>query len=332
IHESQGNHQDDQIALQLYKDAQVVFFRNYNLYPTFNQSFNEFRKNFEHLPEMKEAEVAGKYVLETEHTRAFKEFLAMKIKTLSGKKTTEGQISFLVQDGMIAEKVPQKYEFPMYWGMHASSAIAMGMGSKISFELPMIGNVERPKIARLQAIDATGKVVKESPLSVISPISELAAQAINEHSASIAAKTAARVAAKHIAALAASAATYEAARRQKNGGFIMIAASLGHAAAVAAINKSERADVRFWSILPSSIRMGNLALPKGKYQFRAVFGEPGAMEYQVIELGAHEVTDRSLQFVMNTREDKLPEKKVAGPVINVPAPDRSISSESTPLH
>jgi hypothetical protein len=210
--------------------------------------------------------------------------------------------------------------------MHASSAVAMGMGSKISFELPMIGTVEKPKLARLQAIDSTGKVVKESPLSVISPISELAAQAINEHSASIAARTAARVAAKHIAALAASAATYEAARHQKNGGLVMLAATLGHAAAVAAINKSERADVRFWSILPSSIRMGNLSLPKGKYRFRAVF------EDQVIELGLHEVTERSMRFVMNTREDKLPEKKVAGPVINVPAPDRSISSETTPLH
>jgi hypothetical protein len=342
IHESQGNHQDKQIALQLYKDAQLIFFRNYNLYPTFNRSYESFRQNFSSFPNLPAEEVAGKYVLETEHTQAFKEFLRLKIESLSStnpklkKKETDGSITVLLQDGLIAEKVPQRYEFPMIWGAHASMAFTMGLGSKVEFELPTIRNIEVLKGSRLQAIDqTTGLIVKEAPLSVIAPLSELAQQAINEHSTAIASKTAARVATKHIAALVASAATYEAGR-QRNNMMMMLFASAGHAASVAAINESERADVRFWSTLPSNIRMGSMNLPKGTYIFRAIIGDTGAAEYRVIELGVQEVANESLKFVMNRNEQQKPVDTVAVSTVIEVRPDyssesqinRSISSES----
>lgn len=342
IHEAQDNNQDKQVALQLYKDAQGIFFRNYNLYPTFNRSFESFRQNFTSFSTLPLDEVAGKYVLETEHTQAFKDFLKMKIESLSAidqksrKNKKDGSITVLLQDGLIAEKIPQKFQFPMIWGGHASMAITMGLGSMITFELPSIQNIEILKRSRLQAIDQTGAVVKESPLSVIAPLSELAQQAINEHSTSIASKTAARVATKHIAALVGSAAAYEAGR-QRNNAMLMLFASAGHAASVAAINESERADVRFWSTLPSNIRMGTMNLPKGTYSFRAVIGDPGAAEYRVIELGVQEVSNESLKFVMNRNEQKTPVIKVATSKIFEVIPDytpdsqvdRSISSEPT---
>ena len=334
IHESQGNNQDSQIALQLYKDAKGIFFKNYNLYPTFNSSYESFRKNFTSFPDISMEEVAGKYVLETSHTQAFKDFLNFKIDSLSSKKAkTDGSITVLLQDGLIAEKIPQKYEFPMLWGAHASSAVTMGLGAKITFELPSIPNVEVLKGSRLQAIDQTGAIIKESPLSVIAPLSELAQQAINEHSTSIASKTAARVATKHLAALAGSAAAYEAGR-QRSDMMMMLLASAGHAASVAAINESERADVRFWSTLPSNIRMGSINLPKGTYTLRAVIGDVGAPEYRVIELGVQEITNNTLKFVMNRNEQVIPVTKVASSGIIEVKPDdgstdinRSISSD-----
>lgn len=308
VHESQNNFKDDQIALQLYKDAQAVFFKNYNLFPTFNSSYEAFRKNFSSFPDMAMDEVEGKYVIATQHNNSFKEFLQLKINYLSLRlqrkpSADESTISFLIQDGLIAEKIPQKYEFPMAWGMHQSSALSMGSGAKISFELPAIQGVEKLETSRLQALNKEGVVVAEGPVSVIAPLSDLAQQAINEHSTAIAAKTATRVAAKHITALVASSATYEAGRRNNNSLTMMLALA-GHAAATASINASEKADVRFWSTLPSSIRMAHITLPKGIYHFRAVFG-PVEAPRKIIELGTHDLNTENSKFVMKSKDLKF---------------------------
>ena len=334
VHESLHNPQDDQIALQLYKDAQVVFFRNYNLFPTFNNSFETFRKNFALLPTLPAEEVAGKYVRETEQTRTFKDFLSSKIQNLSKKmanksKASEGSISFLIQDGLIAEKVPQKFEFPMAWGGHQAMAFSMGMGGKISFELPAVQGVQHLETSRLQALNADGSIAKDVALSVIAPLSDLAEQAITEHSAAIAAKTATRVATKHISALIASAATYEAGKRNNNSMTMMLALA-GHAAAVATINNSEKADVRFWSTLPSSIRMGHLNLPTGKYQFRVVYENQ-----RTVDLGSHQVGDNDFKFVMGHKDIQFKKvetelKAVQMAEVKPDSSGRAISSETKP--
>lgn len=317
VHESQGNFNDNQIALQLYKDAQGVFFKNYNLFPTFNASYESFRQNFADLPKLPLKEVEGKYVLATDHSNAFKDFLNHKIQTLTAKlkmgknpKSKDGSISFLIQDGLIAEKAPHKYEIPMAWGAHEAMAFTFGMGQTITFELPTVNGVQHLEASRLQALNKDGVVLHEAPLTVIAPISELAEQAINEHSKAIAAKTAARVAAKHLTALVGSVATYRAGQA-RNDTFTMLLATVGHATAVASINASEKADVRFWSTLPSNIRMGHIIVPKGTYNFRAVFGKPGALEYRVIELGQHEVLQNDEKFVMNSKEPKLAPVEIA---------------------
>ena len=355
IHEAQGSNQDDQIALQLYKDAGDVFFKNYNLFPTFNGSFKSFRENFSNLHKLPLKEVEGKYVLATEHNSAFQEFLTMKILLLTKKikpqdlktqvaklkpseavlqklKTGSGNVTFLVQDGLIVEKIAQKYEFPIQWSAnHASFAFMMGMGSKISFELPAVSSSPSLEQARLQALNIDGTVASEAPLSVIAPLGDLAEQAINEHSSAIAAKTAARVAGKHIAALVATSAAYQM-NKQKNPGIALMVATLGHAAAIAAINESEKADLRFWGTLPSNIRMGNLSLPVGTYKFRAVFGVEGATEYRVIELGEQAVGKGTLKFVMNNKHLKYRARNLANadePKVVVPENAEQLQPKTT---
>jgi hypothetical protein len=99
---------------------------------------------------------------------------------------------------------------------------------------------------------------------------------------------------------------------------MMLLASAGHASAVASINASEKADVRFWSTLPSSIRMGNITLPKGQYQFRAIFGD------QSIDLGTHEVSPESTSFVMNRNDQFLPATNIARAPVQIVAPDSRV--------
>lgn len=325
VHEAQGNNKDDQVALQLYKDAITVFFKFYNMFPSYNTFYANFRKDYELLPKMSKADIEKNYVLETEHTKSFREFLTLKILQLTQKirpsdfkaqvaqlkpseailkmlKNKGGNITFLIQDGLIVEKIPKKYEFPLPMGGAAGLAYAFN-ANKISFELPTVETPPSLEVARLQALDKTGAVVAESPLSVVSPVGELAEQAINEHSTSIAVKTGTRVAAKHIAAIAASQAAYNAAR-SRNDSMAMLVVTAAHAMTIAGINESEKADTRFWSTLPSNIRLGHLPLPEGTYHFRAVYSKEGLADYRIVDLGDQTVTKSSLKFVMENKNLK----------------------------
>ncbi len=319
VHEAQNNSKDDQIALQLYQDARSVFFKNYNLFPSYNDSFKIFRENFANFHKISEKEVSGKYVLATKHSEALSEFLTTKILLLTKKirpqdlknqtaklkpspavlkeiNQVRGQITFLVQEGLITEKSAKKYVFPIDLGPQAGFGAIVGMGNHIEFELPQIEGSPKLSEGKLQALDPSGHVVSESPLSVVAPIAELAEQAINEHSTAIAAKTAARITTKYIALLAASYASYNAASREKNGGIAMLVVMAAHAGGVAAINESEKADVRFWSTLPSNIRMGHLSVPDGIYKFRAVYSDG-----RITELGGQQIVKGQLAFVMNNQ-------------------------------
>lgn len=335
VHEAQGNFKDDQIALQLYKDANDVFFKNYNLFPTFNSAYESFRKNFRDLPKMPLEEVEGKYVLATPHNLAFKEFLTGKILKLTKKvrpqdlkaqitklkpgpellkkiKSKSGTVSFLVQEGLIVEKTAKKYEIPMDWGGQKSMAFQLGAGTHISYELPHIEHIPQVDGATIEALNKEGKVIASAPLSVIAPLGDLAAQAVNEHSAAIAAKTAARVISKHLTALGISWASYEAYKK-KDPKMALFMATLGHAALIASINEGEKADIRFWSTLPSNIRMGELTLPAGTYKFRAIYGTEGLAGYRVKDLGTETVKKNSLKFVMENPHLKRPiERNIAG--------------------
>jgi hypothetical protein len=341
VHEAQGTRTDDQVALQLYTNAMDVFFKNYNLFPSFNFAYEHFRKNYGDLPNLPIEEVKKKYIKETLHAKAIKDFLDLKILLLTKKirphdyksvfsklqptdkvvtlmKQTSANITFLVQDGLIVEKVPRKYTFPMNFGAHATFALSFGVGNAITYELP---TVEAPPIldtASLEAIDQNGKVVAASPLSVIAPVAELAEQAINEHSASIAVKTGTRLAAKHLTAFMTAYAAYTAAQR-RNDTMGMLLATAAHAVAVAGINGSETADVRYWSTLPSDIRMAHLPLAEGKYKFRATFGTEGLPGHRIVDLGEQTVTKSSLKFVLDNKN-----KMYRSAPINLAEADRPI--------
>lgn len=331
IHESQKNNNDDQIALQLYKDANEVLFKYYNLFPTYNNSYQVFTDNFKNLHNLPLKEVEGKYVMATPHSEEFKNFLSLKIlmltkkirprelkeqisklnpsqETLNKLNSTGTPVTFLLQEGLIVEKGVQRYEFPINWGNNRQMAGILALGSVISFELPYIASVPHPGGARVQALDQNGVVVSEAPLSVIAPLGDLAKQAINEHTSAIATKTGVRLAAKHVAALAVTYAAYQA-NRKNNPELAGAIAGLTHSAAVALINESEKADTRFWSTLPANIRMSEMRLNNGTYRFRAVYGQEGSPNYRVVDIGEKTIQNKSLNFVMSGSSIKVPPKR-----------------------
>ena len=328
VHESQQNQNDKQVALQLYQDAREILFKHYNLYPTFNSAYQVFKEQYENLPTMSRANIEKNYVQPTQHNAPLQEFLTFKILSLTKKLRPQdfknqvallkpsaellkkvsypgSQVTFLVQDGLIAEKLAKQYQFPIQLGATAGFAATLGYGGPITYELPYVAPVPTLELATLQALDQKGNVISESSLSVVAPLGEMAEQAVNEHSTAIAAKTGARVAAKHLAALVISYAAYQS-MSQKQPAMAQFTAILGHAAAVAAINESEKADTRFWSTLPSNVRMGSMILPKGTYRFQALINQ------RVIDLGEQTVENNTMKFVMNKKTQTVKARSIAG--------------------
>jgi hypothetical protein len=82
----------------------------------------------------------------------------------------------------------------------------------------------------------------------------------------------------------------------------MLLATAGPAAAVVTIDESEKADVRFWSTLPASIRLAQMTLPSGIYTFRVVLGQSGTEGYKVIDLGEYQIapTKKFLFFTIKS--------------------------------
>ena len=76
---------DNQIAYQLYKDAKEVLFKNYNAYPSLNNKFKEFKKDYQKLPKMDQKVVKEKYVAPTSFARSIEQFLNYKILSLAKK-------------------------------------------------------------------------------------------------------------------------------------------------------------------------------------------------------------------------------------------------------
>jgi hypothetical protein len=302
VHEAQGNRTDDQIALQLYRDAKELLFQNYNALPTFNHAFQEFKDNFELLPQLGRAEVEGRYVRATPHYSAFLAFLESKITAIAGPRNRG--VTILFQEGLIAPKVSKVHEYPIDLAAVAHGHL-FGIGNRVRFELPYVEPVRSPETVVVTATDGSKAVVAEAPLTVIAPLSDLAVQAINEHAAAVAAKTGARLAAKHLAAVLAGQAI-----AREGSMTALVSATVAHTAAIVAINESERADTRFWSTLPGAIRMAHLNLPDGSYDLRLGYGPNAAGEVRLIELGTI-TTSAGRSLVTNHRPDQSTQAVVA---------------------
>jgi hypothetical protein len=201
------------------------------------------------------------------------QYLDERIDTLS--KNKKENLYFLIEDSVIAAKTANKFDYnlPVFMGAAAVETMSFALRllstplagvPKIYFELPQIEFKPVSDLEEIQIKDSTGKIVKSVNLAVINPLSELAYFTLEDSKASNITRTGIRVAAKHAAAILAA---YQIYKSQKNNGdfFAMTLASVSYSIANKGIEASEAADLRYWSTLPNSFRMGSLNLDTGSY-------------------------------------------------------------------
>ena len=266
IHEQMGTSSDRNIAIGLYKDAKKILFRYYNLYPSFNGKHKEFATDYKKLHKLSKKKVNKKYVKPTKYAKDLLSYLDAKIKSLKSRK--KSNVTIVIQQGYVSEKKVRMINFPLPVASmpkgqglveFATRMLTSSQNSlpSITFELPEVKKKKVKKDIILVIKDEAGKVVKTAKSVIINPISDIAYQTLDNKITATYTKIGARLVVKHIAAILAA---YETSK--KVGEF---AASMVYAASNKAIAASEQADLRFWSTLPHTVRMGHFNLKPGKY-------------------------------------------------------------------
>ncbi|WP_372655459.1 hypothetical protein [Halobacteriovorax sp.] len=322
IHQTIGGSKDLEIAYQLYKDAYNLLIKNYNAYKTFNLKSNNFVKDFKKFPKLGLNIVEKEYISMSNHQEELREFLRSKILGLSkqlrprswkreivpfgintGKVASlnSGNVSILIEEGIIPQKIASKQYFGLSDSLATKSpALALLLGrfsanilglsppagnydpvghdvglavgyvaatqSAISFELPAIESFKASPSLLLEVWQEETKV-KEVIVPLISPVGDIASQAIVEQSAWLYPKLGARLATKHVVAILAAYATYKALKK-KNEFLAKSGAVLQYVASSKGIEASERADTRQWTTIPASIRMTEFNLKPGTYKLK----------------------------------------------------------------
>lgn len=272
IHEQMGSRNDKNIAINLYKKAREILFKNYGIYKTFNKKNESFKENFSKFANMGRKAVETKFFNPTHYFTQLDNFLAQRIKRL--KKGKDDNLYVTLQSGFIAEKYANKIHFPIPTALFIGKINAKkgksfpqfvasvlgashGTAPSITYELPAVKDDLTSKRYVLKIKDAKGKVVKEQELPLIEPYSEISKETLEYKKTETYSAIGARLAAKHIAALFAAYKIYESKG--------MLLATLAYAISNKAIAASELADLRYWSLLPKNIRMTSMKLPLGKY-------------------------------------------------------------------
>jgi hypothetical protein len=118
LHEMLETQQDNQIALQLYKDAKDLILKNYNSYLTFNQKSKDFKKDFKNFQTMDVKDVINGYIQPTTYQTSLLTHIDENIKSLSTKinnnnNNNDNNLGIVLQWGLIAEKVPDVYNISL---------------------------------------------------------------------------------------------------------------------------------------------------------------------------------------------------------------------------
>lgn len=295
IHEEIGSTGDMQIARQLYKDAKDVLLKQYNSYPSFNQKWEKYIDDYKKLPELSSQKVNELYIGQTSEQQNLFEFIKKRENAL-GKASSKQKVIFLVQKSLISSKVAEKVKFPLTVNFAMTVAaggnkvlgpipfamallnISKGLQPEISFEYPLIPMAPHQAPAKIKII--SGQNGLELPIALIAPLSEVAGQETQNAKIMNMSKAGTRLATKHLAIMASLYATYQIAA--KKGGIaatLALPAAMGsYALASKQISDSELADLREWTLLPSTISLQNAELDPGSYQLEIDGQKIGSFE------------------------------------------------------
>lgn len=331
IHQAMNLRSDDQIALQLFKDANQILDENYLAYKSYNNKFKEFkqRKKEKFLAE-ENYKATQKYLHEKilSLTRALRpksyQATAKKIKADKSlvlkysKKFKRDNLALIVQDQLIPEKKANRYNISLeglathsndpktrslirnvgkpilgafishtlglqpkahewsppraVFGVYNSEFAAGEVG--FAFELPKVTSSYRLYKVRFKIHDENNLLIKEGFIPLISPLGDIAEEVVAEEGSDLFFKIGSRVGSKHLLAIGTAYATYKAIKKKSESEFLgKNAALLSYLAAAKGIDASEKADVRYWSLLPKNVFMTQLYLKPGKYKIKYDFIE-----------------------------------------------------------
>lgn len=271
IYEISGNNEDKQIALQLYKDAKTVLFRYYNNYPTFNTKSEDFTKNFKKFPKMNINEIEKKFVNKTEFSTSLIKFIDSKIADLS--KNNKDNLIIVLKEGFVSPKIAKIIKIPvpaMYFNLSQQDlfmfTMLLGLDNAnglplIEFELPYVAEkkINNEIIAR---ISQNGLTIKEFPIIVSNPISDIAYKTFKENELAMTTKTTTSAIVKYSTAFLTAYSIYQ----QQQDSIGKLAAISSYKLSEKLIKNSLKADTRHWSTLTDNIRVGSTKLKTGNYQ------------------------------------------------------------------
>lgn len=290
IHEQIGTRTDKNIAQLLYRDAQRVLFQNYNVYPSFNIRYKKFKKDFKKLPQLPRAEVAKQYVSATTQAKNLQAYLQKRARSLDKRKPPS--VTVIIHHDLVSGKRPKTYYFPLDLASRIKTTFT-GRMNMVDFTIQVLGLTTQGGIPAIEfelpqvlgkKVDTTfdvqffqgGRQIASQAVWPINPLSDIAQEAIEEHSLATRLRLGVRLASKHVAAITSAYIAYTTALQ--NGTprpFAQLVATSLYVAASRGIALSEKADLRSWHSLPHTIGMAALSLPPGTYQVKLLKNHQG---------------------------------------------------------
>ncbi|MFZ9000544.1 MAG: hypothetical protein ACO20H_04535 [Bacteriovoracaceae bacterium] len=330
IHEEIGTKQEIQIAKILYKDSHKTLFRYYNAYPSYNEKYKEFKRDYSDLSKLTASVVESKYIKETPVQKEIKSFVNSQIKRIKKGKKNNVIISF--QKGIIPQKEAKQEYYNLEKALRANSdsptAKAFSrLGSQVLmiFAADKLGLIPPPSQynpigthlgIQLAAVSAEGiaisfelpqikaKPIKESsfitfkkvgfektiPLTLINSLGDIAEEAVFENSLSRYFRLGVRLSTKHLGAILAAFTTYQSSKASLGEGMAKVAALAQYAATLEFIKSSEKADTRQWSLLPEQILLSQTDLPEGEYETEFIVKDENGQVLRKLPLGTKNIS------------------------------------------
>ena len=264
---------DQQIARQLYKDIHKVLLQNYDTYPSYNNKYAEYDKNYSKLQKLSKAEIEKTYIQDTDHAKYLKQYADAGEKSVQEKKPDT--LAVVLKTGRISLKRQKRVSYTIPIALLLGTAnsgnndfrqfiFTVLPGQVIYFGLPEREKKAPPPTYILIVKDTKGKPVHKEQMALAAPLSDIAYHEYEKNYNALYTATATRVAAKHAAALWTAYLLYK--ERQKNDDSnALLWARLSYSMATVGIAASEQADLRYWGTLPSNIYMQTLRIPEGEY-------------------------------------------------------------------
>lgn len=173
IHEAFELRDEQQIALQLYKDALDILLKQYNSYPSFNLRSKEFLKDFEKLSKFSVKDLNKNYIEKTQHQKQLEFYIKRKILELTlilfpqdksqtikrysipkeviefvSDKRKSSNVVVIIQEGLIPEKAASEqyigFDYAQYESEGAKILAAVGAVALTVFATERLGLAPAP--------------------------------------------------------------------------------------------------------------------------------------------------------------------------------------------